>query len=106
MKSNPFSRFYNTDVWILKITTGQGYSDRGEEIKTELAAIKADIQPRGGGLSEKNYGLSEDYQARMFCDNNEHIAVGNYAEADGQRYRIIYVAPWEFGAEVLLQFVR
>ena len=104
--SNQFARFYNTDVRILRITTGQGYSDSGAETITELAEIKADIQPHGGSLSEKEYGLSEDYHAIMFCDNNEHIKAGNYAEVNGRRYRIIYPAPWESGAEVFLQLVR
>lgn len=101
MKSNPFSRFYNTDVKLLKIKETGAYSKTSTV--TELSSIKADVQPYNGGLAEKEYGLVEECQLRMFCDNNEHISVGNYAQIHGQRYRIIYSAPWNFGATVILQ---
>ena len=106
VKSNPFERFYNKSVKIIKIETGSGYSDRGRETITELAELKADIQPYGGGLAEKEYGLSEECQFRLFCNNNEHLTVGNYVESGGIRYKIIYIAVRDMGAEVLLQFVR
>lgn len=103
MKSNPFSRFYNTDVKLIKIKVTGAYSKTSTV--TELSSIKADVQPYNGGLAEKEYGLVEECQLRMFCDNNEHISVGNYAQIHGQRYRIIYSAPWNFGAVVILQRV-
>lgn len=103
---NPFERFYNKTAKIIKIETGSGYSDRGRETVTELAGLKADIQPYGGGLAEKEYGLSEECQMRMFCNNSEHLTVGNYVESGGIRYRIIHVEVREMGAEVLLKFVR
>ena len=101
--TTPFRRFYNTDVKLLKIKKTGAYS-KTSAVK-ELGSIKADVQAFNGGLAEKEYGLAEECQLRVFCDNNEHISVGNYAEIYGQRYRIIYTAPRSFGAVVILQKV-
>lgn len=101
--TNPFSRFYNTDVKLLKITETGAYSKT--RTVTELCSIMADVQPYNGGLLAKEYGLETECQRRMFCDNNKNISVGNYAEIHGQRYKIIYSAPWNFGAIVILQRV-
>lgn len=103
MSANPFKRFYNTDIKLLEIKEVGVYSKT--HTVTELCSIKADVQPYNGGLAEKEYGLVEECQLRVFCDNSEHISVGNYAEIHGQRYKIIYSAPWNFGAVVILQKV-
>ncbi len=104
--ANVFKRFYKDDVRIIRITDGKGYSERGKQIEEELAVIKADLQPLGGELAEREYGVTEECQMRMFCGENDCIEVGNYVEAAGRVYRIIYVAQWSPSPEVLLQFVR
>lgn len=103
MKSNPFKRFYNTDVKLLEIKETGVYTKT--HTVTELCSIKADIQPYNGGLAAKDYGLEVECQKRMFCNNNEHLTEGNYAEISGQRYRIIYVDAWDMGAAAVLQMV-
>lgn len=100
-----FKRFYASDAQLVTISNGKGYSDRGDTVTTPLASIKADIQPIGGELAANEYGFSEECQARMFCEPNEHIKVGNYVTAEGRLYRIVYIASWT-SPEVLLQFVK
>ncbi len=102
--SNPFKRFYNTDVKILSIKETGAYTKT--QTVTELCSIKADVQPYNGGLAAKEYGLEIECQKRMFCERNGYLTEGNYAEIGGQRYRIIYVEDWDSGATALLQAVR
>jgi len=99
----PFERFYNTDVKLLEIKETGVYS-KTRQVK-ELCEVMADVQPYNGGLLAKEYGLEAECQKRMFCDNNEHLTEGNYAEIHGQRYKIIYVDAWDMGAAVVLQKV-
>ncbi len=100
-----FKRFYASDTQLVTISNSKGYSDRGDTVTTPLALIQADIQPIGGDLAANEYGFSEECQARMFCEPNEHIKVGNYVTAEGRLYRIVYIASWT-NPEVLLQFVK
>ena len=99
-----FSRFYNTDVTIINITESGAYT-RTQTV-TELCSFKADTQPFSGGLLAKEYGLEEECQKRMYCDRNEHLIAGNYAQISGRRYRIIYVEEWDSYAAAILQEVR
>lgn len=104
MKSNPFKRFYNTEVKLVSITETGAYT-KTREVK-ELCSLKADLQPYNGGLLAKEYGLEAECQKRMFCDNNEYLTEGNYAEIYGDRYKILYVETWDAGAAAILQAVR
>lgn len=61
--TNPFSRFYNTDVKLLKITETGAYSKT--RTVTELCEVKADVQPYNGGLAAKEYGLEAECQKRV-----------------------------------------
>lgn len=103
MTSNPFKRFYTTDVKLLKIKETGTYT-KTQEVK-ELCSVKADVQPYNGGLAEKEYGLKVECQKRMFCECNDNLTEGNYAEISGKRYRIIYVEDWDSGATAILQAV-
>ena len=96
-----WSRFYKTDVRLFEIQKSGGYS-RDTAITNELGSIKADLQPYGGELAREHYGVSVECQMQMFCEHCEAVKVGSYAEADGVRYRIVYVASWDCGLEVLL----
>lgn len=104
MKSNPFKRFYNTEVKLVRITETGAYT-KTHQVK-ELCSIKADVQPYNGGLAAKEYGLEAECQKRIFCDNNENLTEGNYAQIGVQRYKIIYAEPWDMGAAAILQAVR
>lgn len=104
MSANPFKRFYTTEVKLVSITETGAYT-KTQTVK-ELCSIKADVQPYNGGLAAKEYGLEKECQKRMFCDNNEHLTEGNYAEIYGRRYKIIYAEPWNMGAAAILQEVR
>ena len=103
--SNPFKRFYNKDVKIISIKESGAYTKTPQAV-TELCSFKADIQPYNGGLAAKDYGLEVECQKRMYCDCNDNLTEGNYAETGGQRYKIIYVENWDSGAVVILQAVR
>ncbi len=103
VKSNPFKRFYTQEVKLLEITETGAYTKT--QTVRELCSLKADVQPYNGGLAAKDYGLETECQKRMFCDNNEHLTEGNYAETGGGRYKIIYAEPWDMGAVVILRKV-
>lgn len=102
--SNPFKRFYTSEVKIVSIRETGAYTKT--QTVTELCSFKADVQPYNGGLLAKEYGLEAECQKRMFCDKNEHITEGNYAEILGQKYKIIYVTNWDFGAAAILKLAE
>lgn len=104
VKCDPFEEFYAADVRIISIKETGGYSDT-QQI-TELCTLKADIQSYGGGLAEKDYGLTVECQKRMYCVQNDNLAEGNYAEANGKRYKLVYVDTDDMGAMALLREVR
>lgn len=98
--ANPFKTFYESEIRILSITE-QGVYEK-KRIETELGKISADIQPYSGGLAETEYGYRDSCVYRMFCDNDDIIKTGNYAEYNGKIYRMTYVLTGKLGAEVLL----
>lgn len=102
--SNPFKRFYTSDVTVIKVKETGAYTKT--QTVTKLASFKADIQPYNGGLAAKDYGLEVECQKRMFCEHNGYLTEGNYVETGGQRYKIIYVEDWDSGAMVILRAVR
>ncbi len=99
-----FERFYNTEVKIIKKTESGGYTRKSHEVE-ELCTVKADIQPYGGGLAEKEYGFTVECQKRMFCADNPHITEGVYAIADNIKYKVVSVVSRSGGMTVLLQRV-
>ena len=104
VKCDPFEEFYAADVRIISIKETGGYLDT-QQI-TELCTLKADIQSYGGGLAEKDYGLTVECQKRMYCVQNDNLTEGNYAEANGKRYKLVYVDTDDMGAMALLREVR
>ena len=98
-----FDIFRDTEVKIISIKETGAYTKKKEV--TELGSVLASIAPYNGGLLAKEYGLTAECEYKMFCDNNEHLTEGNYAEIHGQRYKIIYVEAWDMGAAVILQKV-
>lgn len=98
--ANPFKKFYESKIRILSITE-QGVYEK-KRTQTELGTVYADVQPYSGGLAEAEYGYSDSCVYRMFCDNDDIIKAGNYAEYNGKIFRMTYVSAGKLGAEVLL----
>lgn len=103
MSNNPFERFYDTEIEIVKIKKGSGYSDRGRENTEVLKKIICDIQSFNGGLAANEYGLSVECQYRIFANSSPYITEGNYARIADKLYKIIYAADWNFGKVAILQ---
>lgn len=101
--SNPFNRFYTTDVTVVHYKKDD-YS--GETDRQVLGTLKADVQPYSGGKAHEEYGLDIECQMRMFCDADENISVKNCLEIAGTKYEIVHVAPWNMGLEVILKLMR
>lgn len=100
---NPFERFYNTEINIVRVKKGSGYSDRGNETTEHLGTIICDLQPFNGGLAAKEYGLNTECQYRIFTDHSAYVTEGNHAKIDDKLYKIIYAANWHFGKVAILQ---
>lgn len=98
---NAFSRFYKTPVKIFRIKHGSSYR---EEAQTEqVCSVLADLQPYGGGMDEKQFGLEVKRGFKMYCGDCGEIAEGGYAETDGRIYRIISVQRRSMGVVAVLE---
>ena len=102
LTNNPFKAFYTTPVEIGQATGAGGYSNP-DGAYTKLGELTADVQPYSGGLAAEEYGLTEQVEKRMYCDNSEHLKQGNIAAISGDKYDIVYTEAWEAGAMVLLR---
>jgi SPP1 family predicted phage head-tail adaptor len=83
-----------------------GYDDEGIPIQTweTVATIRADIQPLGGELAQKEYGIVEvGITARMFCNPSEAVQEARRVIYDGKTYEIRHVAAYRGHYEVLLR---
>lgn len=96
-----FSRFYKTPVKIFSVKQGSSY--RNEAETEQVCSILADLQPYGGGMEEKQFGLEVKRRLKMYCGDCGEIAEGGYAEADGRRYRIISVERRSMGIVAVLE---
>lgn len=82
-----------------------GHDDEGIPITTwnTVATIRADIQPLGGELAERQYGIVEvGITARMFCNPNSAVQLARRVH-DGNTYEIRHVAAYRGHMEVLLR---
>lgn len=96
-----FSRFYKTPVKIFRIKHGSSYQ---KEAQTErVCSVLADLQPYGGGMEEKQFGLEVKRGLKMYCGDCSEITEGGYAEADGRKYRIISVERRNMGIVAVLE---
>ena len=99
--SNAFSPFYKTPVKIFRITRGSSY---GETAQTEyLCDVLADIQPYGGGVDERQFGLLVKRGFKMYCDDCDEIAEGGYADVDDVMSRIVSVHRRSMGIVAVLE---
>lgn len=84
------------------------YSDIG--LPTESwgtgTSIQADIQPIGGEIAQRDYGVVETgITARMFCDPSDDVKTGSRVEHGSDIYEIRHVARYRGHYEVLLRGV-
>lgn len=83
-----------------------GYDDEGIPTQTwdTVATIRADIQPLGGELAQKEYGIVETgITARMFCNPSNAVQLARLVVYDGNTYEIRHVAAYRGHMEVLLR---
>jgi head-tail adaptor len=83
-----------------------GYDDIGMPIETweTVATIQADIQPLGGELAQREYGIVETgITSRMFCNQNDAVQLARRVVHDGNTYEVRHVAGYRGHMEVLLR---
>ena len=83
-----------------------GYDGEGIPIETweTVATIQADIQPLGGELAERQYGIIESgITSRMFCNPSNAVQLTRRVLHDGKTYEIRHVAAYRGHMEVLLR---
>lgn len=83
-----------------------GYDDEGIPTQTwdTVATIRADIQPLGGELAERQYGIVEiGITARMFCNPSTDVQLARRVVYDSTTYEIRHVADYRGHMEVLLR---
>lgn len=74
------------------------------EAWTKAATIQADIQPLGGELAERQYGIVEvGITARMFCNPSTDVQLARRVVYDGNTYEIRHVAAYRGHMEALLR---
>lgn len=71
---------------------------------SKAESIRADVQPLGGELAERQYGIVETgITARMFCNPSDEVQTGRRVVHDGKTYEVRYVPPLRGHMEVLLR---
>lgn len=83
-----------------------GYDDIGMPIETweTVATIQADIQPLGGELAQREYGIVETgITSRMFCNPSDAVQLARRVVYDGNTYEIRHVAAYRGHMEALLR---
>ncbi len=99
----PVSRLpYTVEIKYKSVT----YDSEGvpTESWSKAATIQADIQPLGGELAERQYGIVEvGITARMFCNPSTDVQLARRVVHDGKTYEIRHVAAYRGHMEVLLR---
>ena len=91
-------------VEIQSKTTSYDSEGVPTEAWKKAATIQADIQPLGGELAERQYGIVEvGITARMFCNPSTDVQLARRAVYDSTTYEIRYVAAYRGHYEVLLR---
>lgn len=69
-----------------------------------VATIRADIQPLGGELAQREYGIVENgITSRMFCNPSTDVQLARRVVHDGKTYEIRHIAACRGHMEVLLR---
>lgn len=72
-----------------------------------VAAINADIQPIGGEIAEREYGIVEQgITLRMFCNYSSAVQLSRRVLFNGRAYEIRYIAAYRNHIEALLRVVE
>jgi len=99
----PLSKLpYSVQLQALTTT----YDDVGMPVEAwkKAATIRADIQPLGGELAERQYGIVEvGITARMFCNPSTDVQLARRVVYDSTIYEIRHVAAYRGHMEVLLR---
>lgn len=91
-------------VEIQSKTTSYDSEGVPTESWSKAATIQADIQPLGGELAERQYGIVEvGITARMFCNPSNAVQLARLVVYDGNTYEIRHVAAYRGHMEVLLR---
>jgi len=99
----PVSRLPYT-VEIQSKTTNYDSEGVPTESWSKAATIQADIQPLGGELVERQYGIVETgITSRMFCNPSTDVQLARRVVYDSTTYEIRHVAPYRGHMEVLLR---
>jgi SPP1 family predicted phage head-tail adaptor len=99
----PFSKL-PCSVEIQSKTTNYDSEGVPTESWSKAATIQADIQPLGGELAERQYGIVETgITSRMFCNPSDAIQEARRVVHDDKTYEIRYVAPYRGHMEALLR---
>ena len=99
----PVSRLPYT-VEIQSKTTSYDSEGVPTESWTKAATIQADIQPLGGELAERQYGIVETgITSRMFCNPSTGVQLARRVVYDSTTYEIRHVAAYRGHMEVLLR---
>lgn len=99
----PVSRLPYT-VEIQSKTTNYDSEGVPTESWSKAATIQADIQPLGGELAERQYGIVETgITMRMFCNPSDAVQLARRVVCDSATYEIRHVADYRGHMEVLLR---
>lgn len=99
----PVSRLPYT-VEIQSKTTSYDSEGVPTESWSKAATIQADIQPLGGELAQKEYGIVETgITMRMFCNPSDAVQLARRVVCDSTTYEIRHVADYRGHMEVLLR---
>ncbi len=96
-----FEALYGGTAEIFELTEGSEYSD--EMTLKSVGEIPADVQPDGGSVSERAFGLAAEGGAKMYCGENDALIPGNFVKTGGVLYRIERADRRGFGMTVYLK---
>ncbi len=100
---NAFDIFHTTTAIIAELGDYDDYENSYTII--EKGTIKGNLQPYSGTLAEKDYGFKEECQYQFYCSQNDNIKAGSYLIIGSSHYKVVYVAEWDMGINVLLREV-
>ena len=99
----PFSKLPYS-VQVQSKTTSYDFEGVPVETWEKVTTINADIQPLGGELAERQYGIVETgITSRMFCNPSTDVQLARRVVHDGRTYEIRHVAAYRGHVEVLLR---
>lgn len=102
--TNPFERFYDTEIKIYESEASGSYSEG--DTKALLGSLVCDLQPFYDNTESELHGLSEERKYKIYCDKTELIKNGRLVLFGGALYRVISVESWSFGMKAVMRCVE